>query len=114
MLGEQTSLATAETLQANRLVSLDVFRGIVIAGMILVTDPGTYNYVYSPLRHADWMGATTTDMIFPPFLFMAGLSISFSFASQIAGICNRDCSSQRCSALSAVSEGAVCQSLVLP
>jgi predicted acyltransferase len=64
-------------------VSLDVFRGIVIAGMILVTDPGTYNYVYSPLRHADWMGATTTDMIFPAFLFMAGLSISFSLASQI-------------------------------
>ena len=83
MLVEQTSLATAKTLQANRLVSLDVFRGIVIAGMILVTDPGTYNYVYSPLRHADWMGATTTDMIFPAFLFMAGLSISFSFASQI-------------------------------
>jgi predicted acyltransferase len=83
MLVEQTSLATAKTVQANRLVSLDVFRGIVIAGMILVTDPGTYNYVYSPLRHADWMGATTTDMIFPAFLFMAGLSISFSFASQI-------------------------------
>jgi predicted acyltransferase len=83
MLGEQTTLATAKTLQANRLVSLDVFRGVVIAGMILVTDPGTYNYVYSPLRHADWMGATTTDMIFPAFLFMAGLSISFSFASQI-------------------------------
>jgi predicted acyltransferase len=45
MLVEKTSLATGETLQANRLVSLDVFRGIVIAGMILVTDPGTYSYV---------------------------------------------------------------------
>jgi predicted acyltransferase len=67
----------------SRLVSLDVFRGIVIAGMILVTDPGTYSYVYSPLRHAEWMGATATDMIFPAFLFMVGLSISFSFASQV-------------------------------
>ena len=66
-----------------RLVSLDVFRGIVIAAMILVTDPGTYSYVYSPLRHAEWMGATATDMIFPAFLFMVGLAISFSFASQI-------------------------------
>jgi predicted acyltransferase len=83
MLVEKTSLATGETLQPNRLVSLDVFRGVVIAGMILVTDPGTYSYVYSPLRHAEWMGATTTDMIFPAFLFMAGLSIPLSFASQI-------------------------------
>jgi predicted acyltransferase len=83
MLVEKTLLATSKTLQTNRLVSLDAFRGIVIAGMILVTDPGTYSYVYSPLRHADWMGATATDMIFPAFLFMVGLSISFSFVSQI-------------------------------
>jgi predicted acyltransferase len=83
MLDEKTSLAASGILQTNRLVSLDVFRGMVIAGMILVTDPGTYSYVYSPLRHAEWMGATATDMIFPAFLFMAGLSICFSFASQI-------------------------------
>src|SRR6201995_2368321 len=76
MLVEKTPLTA-------RLVSLDVFRGIVIAAMILVTDPGTYSYVYSPLRHAEWMGATATDMIFPAFLFMVGLAISFSFASQI-------------------------------
>jgi predicted acyltransferase len=83
MLVEKTSFVSNETSPASRLVSLDVFRGVVIAGMILVTDPGTYSYVYSPLRHAEWMGATATDMIFPAFLFMAGLSISFSFASQI-------------------------------
>jgi predicted acyltransferase len=83
MLVEKLLLAASEVLPANRLVSLDVFRGMVIAGMILVTDPGTYSYVYSPLRHAEWMGATATDIIFPAFLFMAGLSISFSFASQI-------------------------------
>ena len=83
MLVEKLPLAAGETLQTSRLVSLDVFRGMVIAGMILVTDPGTYSYVYSPLRHAEWMGATATDMIFPAFLFMVGLSISFSFASQI-------------------------------
>src|SRR5580700_2733286 len=83
MLVEKTSFVSNETSPASRLVSLDVFRGIVIAGMILVTDPGTYSYVYSPLRHAEWMGATATDIIFPAFLFMAGLSIPFSFASQI-------------------------------
>jgi predicted acyltransferase len=83
MLVEKSPSAAGETQQTSRLVSLDVSRGIVIAAMILVTDPGTYSYVYSPLRHAEWMGATATDMIFPAFLFMVGLSISFSFASQI-------------------------------
>ena len=86
MVSSPTEGAAAQMLVEKlpgRLVSLDVFRGIVIAAMILVTDPGTYSYVYSPLRHAEWMGATATDMIFPAFLFMVGLSISFSFASQI-------------------------------
>ena len=65
-----------------RLVSLDVLRGLVIAGMILVTDPGTYSHTYHQLRHADWMGATATDMIFPAFLFMVGVAVPFSFASR--------------------------------
>jgi predicted acyltransferase len=63
---------------SSRLLSLDVFRGTVIAGMILVTDPGTYTYTWHQLRHAEWNGATATDMIFPAFLFMAGLAIPFS------------------------------------
>jgi predicted acyltransferase len=67
---------------SGRLLSLDVFRGIVIAGMILVTDPGTYAHTWHQLRHAEWNGATTTDMIFPAFLFMVGLAIPFSIGSR--------------------------------
>ena len=66
-----------------RFLSLDVFRGIVIAAMILVTDPGTYEHTWHPLRHAQWNGATATDMIFPAFLFMVGLAIPFSLSSHI-------------------------------
>lgn len=66
-----------------RLLSLDTYRGLTVAGMILVTDPGTYNAVYSPLLHAAWMGATPTDMIFPSFLFIVGVAITLSFASRI-------------------------------
>jgi predicted acyltransferase len=66
-----------------RLMSLDVLRGLTIAGMILVTDPGTYNAVYWPLMHAQWNGATPTDMIFPCFLFMSGVAITLSFAARI-------------------------------
>jgi predicted acyltransferase len=65
-----------------RLLSLDVFRGVVIAAMILVTDPGTYAHTWHQLRHAEWNGATATDMIFPAFLFMVGLAIPFSLGSR--------------------------------
>jgi predicted acyltransferase len=65
-----------------RLLSLDVFRGIVITGMILVTDPGTYAHTWHQFRHAEWNGATATDMIFPAFLFMVGLAIPFSIGSR--------------------------------
>jgi len=68
----------------SRLVSLDVFRGIIIGFMILVTDPGTYSYVYPQLRHAEWAGATATDMIFPALLFMVGFSIVLSIKSRLA------------------------------
>jgi len=66
-----------------RLLSLDVFRGLAVAGMILVTDPGTYNAVYRPLLHATWDGATATDMIFPAFLFIVGVALTLSLASGI-------------------------------
>jgi predicted acyltransferase len=65
-----------------RLLSLDAFRGLVIAGMILVTDPGTYSHVYPQLRHAEWNGATATDMVFPAFLFMVGIAIPFSISTR--------------------------------
>ena len=62
-----------------RLESLDVFRGITVAAMILVNNPGTWNHIYSPLRHAAWNGCTPTDLIFPFFLFIVGVSIHFAY-----------------------------------
>ncbi len=65
-----------------RLVSLDVFRGATIAAMILVNNPGDVQTVYGPLQHASWNGWTLTDLIFPFFLFIVGVSMAFSFASR--------------------------------
>ncbi len=62
-----------------RLVSLDVFRGISIAGMILVNNPGSWSHVYPPLEHAEWHGWTPTDLIFPFFLFIVGVAMTYSF-----------------------------------
>ena len=70
-------------LSGGRLMSLDVFRGLAVAGMILVTNPGTYDAVYWPLLHVQWDGSTPTDMIFPAFLFAVGVAITLSFASRI-------------------------------
>ncbi|RMF57019.1 MAG: DUF5009 domain-containing protein, partial [Calditrichaeota bacterium] len=67
-----------------RLTSLDAFRGITIAGMILVNNPGSWSYVYPPLRHAEWHGWTPTDLIFPFFLFIVGVSLTFSLEKQLA------------------------------
>jgi predicted acyltransferase len=66
-----------------RLVSLDVFRGITIAGMLLVNNPGTWSHVYAPLRHTEWHGWTPTDLIFPFFLFIVGVAMTFSFGKQL-------------------------------
>lgn len=66
--------------QSGRYVSLDAFRGLTIAGMILVNTPGSWSYVYPPLRHAEWHGATPTDLVFPFFLFIVGVAMAFSFA----------------------------------
>ncbi len=64
--------------RSQRLVSLDVFRGIAITAMILVNHPGSWDRVYPPLLHAEWHGCTPTDLIFPSFLFIVGVSLSFS------------------------------------
>ncbi|MHC1744788.1 MAG: acyltransferase family protein [Syntrophobacteraceae bacterium] len=66
----------------NRLRSLDVFRGATIAAMILVNNPVDWDYAYSQLRHATWNGWTFTDMIFPFFLFIIGVSITLSLESR--------------------------------
>jgi predicted acyltransferase len=66
-----------------RLVSLDAFRGITIAGMILVNNPGNWGHVYSPLLHAKWHGWTPTDLIFPFFLFIVGVAMTFSLSKQM-------------------------------
>ena len=88
------SAVTTETMHAvgdgriftghERLMSLDVFRGATIASMLLVNDPGTWNAVYPPLLHAPWHGWTFTDVIFPFFLWIAGVSITLSAAKRMS------------------------------
>ena len=70
---------------SQRLVSLDVFRGITIAGMVLVNNPGTWSSIYWPLEHAEWNGWTPTDLIFPFFLFIVGVAIPLAFARRLEG-----------------------------
>ena len=70
--------ATAVAATATRLVSLDVFRGATMAGMVIVNNPGDGSHVYWPLDHAAWNGWTPTDLIFPFFLFIVGISITLS------------------------------------
>jgi predicted acyltransferase len=65
-----------------RLLSLDVFRGLTVAAMILVNNPGSWAHIYAPLRHAEWHGCTPTDLIFPFFLFIVGVSISYALGSK--------------------------------
>ncbi len=68
---------------SDRLISLDVFRGMTIAGMILVNNPGTWNAIYPPLRHAVWNGCTLTDCIYPFFLFIVGVALTLSLTKRI-------------------------------
>ena len=63
----------------DRLHSLDFFRGATVVAMIIVNNPGTWDAVYGPLRHATWNGCTPTDLIFPFFLFIVGVSIHFAY-----------------------------------
>lgn len=64
-------------------MSLDVFRGMTIMGMILVNNPGTWGAIYPPLRHAAWHGWTPTDLVFPFFLFIVGVAIPLAFTKRL-------------------------------
>lgn len=66
--------------QSTRLLSLDFFRGVTVAAMILVNNPGSWGNIYAPLEHAEWNGCTPTDLIFPFFLFIVGVSITFAMS----------------------------------
>ena len=73
---------------SSRLISLDIFRGMTIVFMIIVNTPGSWKYVYAPLRHAEWHGCTPTDLVFPFFLFIVGMSTFFSlkkYGNEISG-----------------------------
>ena len=73
---EHTTLA--EKPRPKRLLALDILRGITIAGMILVNNPGSWGHIYAPLEHAAWNGLTPTDLVFPFFMFIMGVSTYFS------------------------------------
>lgn len=77
-------LTPAKAPPRERLMSLDVFRGLTIAGMLLVNNPGSWAHIYHPLAHAAWHGWTPTDLIFPFFLFIAGITTHLSLSTRRA------------------------------
>jgi len=82
---------TAAPVATSRLLSLDVFRGITIAGMVLVNDPGSWEHIYWPLEHAQWSGWTPTDLVFPFFVFIVGVAITLSLGRRVeSGAVTRD------------------------
>ena len=78
----EIEIAPPEPAKPRRLESLDIFRGITIASMLLVNNPGSWSNTYGPLKHADWHGWTPTDLIFPFFLFIVGVAIPFSLSKR--------------------------------
>jgi predicted acyltransferase len=81
-LTPQSGKEAANANSTGRLISLDIFRGLAVAGMILVDNPGSDEKVYWPIGHAEWNGWTPADFIFPSFLFLVGVSLVFSFAKR--------------------------------
>lgn len=74
----QDAPALMQPEKKQRLLSLDFFRGLTVAAMILVNNPGDWEHIYAPLEHSKWNGCTPTDLIFPFFLFMVGVSITLA------------------------------------
>lgn len=77
-------LTTPARAQQQRLLAVDVFRGLTVAAMLLVNNPGSWSAIYPPLQHAAWNGWTPTDLIFPFFLFIAGITTHLSISARIA------------------------------
>lgn len=71
-------------LKSNRLIALDALRGFTIVGMVIVNDPGSWSHVYAPLLHSEWNGITPTDLVFPFFLFMIGVSVTLAYTKRMA------------------------------
>src|ERR1700761_1622190 len=85
MSATQNSKLTTQNL---RLRSLDFFRGVTIAAMILVNNPGDWDHIYPPLEHSVWNGCTPTDLIFPFFLFIVGVSIVYAMQTKAEDAAN--------------------------
>ena len=80
----QSSPATTVTKsKPPRVTSVDVYRGLMVAGMILVDNPGSDDLAYGPIKHAQWNGWTPADFIFPSFVFLVGVSMAFSFPARM-------------------------------
>src|SRR5688572_25186057 len=81
---DATSTVTSQATTRERLLSLDVFRGLTVAAMLLVNDPGSWSAIFPPLGHAQWHGWTPTDLIFPFFLFIVGITTHLSLSARRA------------------------------
>jgi predicted acyltransferase len=74
---------SATLAKPGRIISLDALRGFTIAAMVIVNDPGSWNHIYAPLRHAEWNGCTLTDLVFPFFLFIIGISVTLAYTKRL-------------------------------
>ena len=83
LLAPKSMQNSTSDISSNRLLSLDAFRGFTVALMILVNDPGSWQHVYAPLLHAEWNGLTPTDLVFPFFLFIVGVSIVLAYHKRL-------------------------------
>ncbi len=80
---------TLTPVKSQRLLSLDAFRGFTVALMIVVNDPGSWSQVYAPLLHAEWHGFTPTDLVFPFFLFIVGVSVVLAYSKRLKAGANK-------------------------
>jgi len=83
--------AYTTNMETKRLLSIDIFRGLTVILMTIVNNPGDWEHIYAPLEHAEWHGYTLTDLVFPSFLFIVGISTVLAKPSedQLLKICKR-------------------------